>query len=99
MYGILVSAFNFVLGWVLRVAVVKVLVFGLLLLVTTEATNWFLSEGLGSNDPTTGLQSSISAMGSGALYFIGVLRLDVGIPMIFAAYVAGFAIRRLPIVG
>jgi len=99
MYGILLSAFNSVLAFVLRAVVMKSLVFGLLLFIATEATSWFLDKISSMGDPTSGLQSAISGMGSGALFFIGVLRLDVGLPMIFAAYVAGFAIRRLPIIG
>ncbi|WP_067739077.1 DUF2523 family protein [Novosphingobium naphthalenivorans] len=99
MYAILISAFNTVLGWVLRALVFKVIVFGVLLFVTTEATQYMLEKLTEVGNPTDTLQSSISGIGSGALYFIGLLRLDVGIPLILSAYVTGFAIRRLPIIG
>lgn len=99
MYGILISAFNATLAWLLRAVVAKVIVFGLLLLVTTEATQYMLGKLTEIGDPTATLQTSISGIGSGALYFIGLLRLDVGLPLILSAYVAGFAIRRMPIIG
>ena len=98
MHAILISAFGGLMTWLVRVVVVKFLVFGLLLMVTTEFVS-FLVEQLGENNPVDGVQGALSSLPSAALYFIGVLRLDVGIPLIFAAYGAAFAIRRLPIVG
>jgi hypothetical protein len=97
MHAILVSAFNYVLGWVFRVLVFKAMVFGVLFYITTEFTSAVLSR-MGSTS-VDALGNAINGLPSGALYFIGVLRLDVGIPMIFAAYATGFAIRRLPVIG
>jgi len=98
MHAILLSAFAGLMTWLVRVVVVKVLVFGLLLIVTTQAAA-FLIEQLGPENPAAGVQGALNSLPSAALYFIGVLRLDFGLPLIFAAYVSAFAIRRLPIVG
>jgi hypothetical protein len=98
MHAILVSAFNATLGWLLKVAVAKVFVFGILFLVTTEFTEAMIGK-LGSDNAAAGVQGALDGLPSAALYFVGLLRLDVGLPLIFAAYVTGFAIRRLPIIG
>jgi hypothetical protein len=101
MHAILLSAFNATLGWVLKVVVVKALVFGLLLVVTTEFTEALLNQlaNMGATGGVDGITGAINGLPSAALYFIGLLRLDAGIPLILSAYVAGFAIRRLPIIG
>jgi hypothetical protein len=97
MFAIMVSALNTALAWVFRVLVFKAMVFGVLYYITTEFTAAVLSH-LGGNS-VDALGGAIGGLPSGALYFIGVLRLDVGIPMIFSAYATGFAIRRLPVIG
>jgi hypothetical protein len=35
----------------------------------------------------------------GLLFFLSIFRLDVGVPMILAAWAARFAIRRIPVIG
>lgn len=97
MFAIMVSALNTALAWVFRVLVFKAMVFGVLYYITTEFTAAVMSH-LGGNS-VDALGNAIGGLPSGALYFIGLLRLDVGIPMIFAAYATGFAIRRLPVIG
>lgn len=97
MFAILVSFGWTVLSFVLRTVVLKALVFGLLLLVTTEFTQALISK-LGSTS-VDALPSALAGLPSGALWLMGVVRLDVGIPLILSAYVAAFAIRRIPLIG
>jgi hypothetical protein len=35
----------------------------------------------------------------GLWWFLDTMRLDIGIPVVFSAYVARFVIRRLPVIG
>lgn len=97
MFGILVSAANVALAWVFRVVVVKALLFGVLLFVTTEFTAALISK-MGTT-PVDSLGSSFAAMSSGVLFMLHFFRLEVGLPMILSAMATGFAIRRLPIIG
>lgn len=97
MFAILVSALNVGLAWVFRVVVVKALIFGVLLAVTTEVTSYMIAK-LGGG-PVAGLNSAFAGMPGGVLWVLNVLRLDVGLPMCIAAAITAFAIRRLPVIG
>jgi hypothetical protein len=97
MYGILVSALYTALGWIFRVVVFKAMVFGVLFYITTEFTQAVLTHLTGNSVDALG--SAIGSLPSGALYFIGLLKLNVGLPLIFSAYATAFAIRRLPVIG
>jgi Protein of unknown function (DUF2523) len=97
MYGILVSAARFLLGWLLRGVVVKFVILSAIYYVIT-----FIVEGVLSQldiSPLTGLQTLLDTLPSGMLYFMGVFRFDVGLPLILGAMLTGFVIRRLPIIG
>lgn len=54
---------------------------------------------LGNTDWFTGLPAKIQSLPSDFLFYLQLFKLDVGLPMIFAAYLIAFAIRRLPIIG
>jgi hypothetical protein len=73
------------------------MVFGVLFYITTEFTQAVLSHMTGNSVDALG--SAIGSLPSGALYFIGLLKLNVGLPLIFSAYATGFAIRRIPVIG
>ena len=96
MFGILVSAANAILGWVIRTVIIKFLVFTALYLITTEFMS-VVAGMLPSGDG--GLSSAMAQMTPGAWYFIELLRLDVGLPLMLSAAVTGFVIRRLPVIG
>jgi hypothetical protein len=96
MYGILVSAFNYALGWMFRVVVMKAMVFGVLYYVTTEFMSYLMSKVSG---PLGGAAGAFGSMPPGALWLMGVLRLDVGIPAMLAAAGLAFSIRRIPVIG
>lgn len=97
MVGIIISAVNFVLGWIFRGVVVKFIILSAIYYVVT----WIAEAVLNQLDisPLTGLQGVIDALPAGILWFMAVFRFDVGLPLILGAYLTAFIIRRLPIIG
>lgn len=97
MYGILVSAFKWVLGYVISGVTIKfVLLTGLYYVIT-----WIADTLLSQLDisPLTGLQTVLNAIPSGVLWFLGHMRADIGVPLVLGAYLTSFLIRRLPVIG
>lgn len=97
MFSILKSAFNYVLGWIFRISIVKFLVMGFLSIVTGSLLSYVISKL--DTSPVSGLQTALNGIPSGILYFLGLFKVDVGIPLIFGAMLTKFLIRRLPIIG
>ncbi len=97
MFGILFSAFNAALGWLIRGVVIKFVILSAIYYVVT----WIANEVLGALDiaPLTGLQGVVNSLPAGIMYFLGVFRVDVGLPLILGAMLTKFIIRRLPIIG
>lgn len=97
MFGIVFSALNTALQWVFRGVVIKFVILSVIYYVVTFIAN----EVLGQLDisPLTNLETSINSAPGSMLYFLGVFKLDVGIPMILSAMLVAFIIRRLPIIG
>ena len=46
-----------------------------------------------------GLQNMLSALPDGLVFFLTLFQFHVGMPLIFGAAVAKFAIRRIPVIG
>jgi hypothetical protein len=92
MYAILLSAFNTILGFVLRSVIVKFVVFFALYFVVTGFVQVLSSSGILPS--ASSLSSGLSGMGAGVWYF-----LDTGFPLVVAAMVARFIIRRIPFIG
>ena len=94
MYLVLIAAFQ----WLIRTVLVKVIaftaVFGLVVAIAPVAIA-HLAPYLG----TTGLNSAFSGLPNGVSYFLGLFRLDYGIPLLISATVSRFLIRRLPVIG
>lgn len=97
MYAILVSAFNFVLGWIFRGIVVKFIILTALYYVITFIVDEVLS--ILDISPVENLESSFNSLGASILFFLGVFKVEVGIPLILGAMLTAFIIRRLPIIG
>jgi hypothetical protein len=97
MFGIVKSVFNYVLGWIFRGVIVKFSILSAVYYVIV----WIANEVFSVLDisPLTNLESTINTVPASLLYFLGVFRLDVGLPMILSAMLVGFIIRRLPIIG
>ena len=97
MYPLLASAFRFALGWLVRGVVVKFVVLAAIYYVIA----WIAESVLNQLDisPLTGLQTVIDGIPTGVLWFMGLFRLDIGLPLVLGAYLTAFVIRRLPIIG
>ncbi|AXB79780.1 DUF2523 family protein [Novosphingobium sp. P6W] len=97
MFAIIKSAINYLLGFVLQGTIIKFILFTGLYLIVSELGSLVMSKidksGLNS------ISSLFSGLPSDVLFFMGVFRVEVGLPMIIAAFVVRFAIRRLPIIG
>lgn len=93
----MLSLFNSLLSWIFRISTIKFVVFGALGLLLAP-----LMELLMSLVDTSGL-SSISGMVSGLpndiKFYLLLFRLDYGAPILIAAALTKFFIRRLPVVG
>jgi hypothetical protein len=95
MFGIVLSAFNVVLGFVFRSVIVKFALFFGLFFVTTEFIA-ILSPLL----PEVGvLNNAFAGLPSGVWYFLDLFAFSQGIPIILSAFVTRFIIRRLPVIG
>ncbi|OXC75021.1 DUF2523 domain-containing protein [Caballeronia sordidicola] len=97
MFGILVSALNVFLGFVLRTVVVKLVVYAALYLFVSEAITFLQAAHI---FPTVAsLASGFGGVGEGMWYFMDLCAFSVGAPLILTAYVSRFIIRRIPLIG
>lgn len=97
MFGIVLSALNSVLGWIFRGVVIKFVILTAIYYVIAFIVDEVLTQL--DISPLTGLQSALDTLPDGVLFFLGVFRLDVGLPLILGAMLTAFIIRRLPIIG
>jgi len=87
-----------VFRWLLGVTQIKFVLFTALFAIM----NFFstaITDLLGSVVSTTGLSSAFSSLPSSVWYFINLLNLSYGVPIIIGAYVTRFLIRRIPFFG
>ena len=97
MYGILLSAFNSVLTFVLRSVLVKFVLFFGLFFVTTEFIQVLSSSGL---LPTSASLSGVmGGVPSAVWYFLDLFSFSVGFSALLSAWVTRFIIRRIPFIG
>lgn len=95
MYGILFSALNSAMAYLLRTVVVKFLVFSALFLVVKE-----LMDAMSDLLPkSTELQSLFDALPDSCWYFANLLELPYGITLVVSALFTRFIIRRIPVIG
>jgi len=95
MFGIVLSALNVILAFVVRSIIVKFVVYFALFFVTTEFIN-VLSSMLPTGDK---LSQAFGGLGGDLWYFLNLFNIRAGIPLILSAWVTRFIIRRLPIIG
>lgn len=95
MFGIVLSVFNSVLGWVFRSLIIKFGLFFALFFVTSEFTG-FIAALLPDGSSINGAMSGIT---SGTWYFLDVFKIGTGLSLVVSAYATRFIIRRLPIIG
>nr|WP_162044606.1 DUF2523 family protein [Undibacterium sp. YM2] len=97
MFGILLSAFNVVLGFVVRSVIAKFFVFFALYLITTEFLQVLVSSGIFPS--ASQLNSAFAGLPSGVWYFMDIFAISTGISMMISAQVTAFIIRRIPVIG
>ena len=95
MLGILVSAFNAILAWLVRSVLVKFVLFFGLWFVTTE----FMQVLAPYLPDASALSSALGGLPADLWYFLDLFKVSYGVPLVLSAYVTRFAIRRLPIIG
>lgn len=95
MFGILVSAFNTVLAFLLRSILVKFVFYFALYFVTTE----FVAILLSLLPTSSSLNGAFSSIPSSVWYFLDLFQISFGLPLIISAFVTRFMIRRIPIIG
>ncbi|EES9565199.1 DUF2523 family protein [Escherichia coli] len=95
MFGILVSAFNTVLGFLLRTAVIKFIIFFSLYFIV-QAFIPVLNALLPTN---IDFISMFNSLPDSAWYFINIFAVTDGIKMMLSAYLTRFIIRRIPVIG
>ena len=95
MFGILVSAFNLILAWVVRSVLIKFIVFFALYFITTEF--FAIISNLLPNAST--LNGALGGISSSLAYFLDVFALKTGLSLLVSAYTTRFIIRRIPVIG
>lgn len=95
MFGILVSALNVALGFVLRQVVVKfVVLFALYFVIQT-----FVSVLAGFLPNVGTLNGAFGGIAAGTWWFLDLFAFSQGLPMVITAFAYRFLIRRLPVIG
>ena len=87
-----------VFTWVFRELLIKFVVFTSIIAVVV----WLVPKAVGYLVPFLGVASLTAAFSQvdwGVWFWLDFFRLNVGIPLLIAAYVSRFLIRRLPVIG
>lgn len=95
MFGILLSAFYSVLGFLLRSVLVKFVLFFGLWFITTE----FIQILAPLLPGAAGLSSAFAQQTPGVWFFLDLFKVDFGVSACLSAFVLRFIIRRLPVIG
>jgi hypothetical protein len=97
MFGIVLSALNVVLAFVVRSLIGRFFAYFVLYFITTEFVSVLQSVGV---FPTAAaLNGAFGGLGSGVWYFLDLCGFSVGAPAVVSAYVMRFIIRRIPVIG
>lgn len=97
MFGILVSAFNLILGFLIRSVLVKFTFFFALFFITTGFVSVLLNSGLLPSGAS--LTQALTSVSPATGYFFDLFALNTGVSMVVSAHVTRFIIRRLPVIG
>lgn len=95
MFGILLSAGNALLGWLVRGVLVKFVVFIALYWVVAE----LVAVMAGWLPSGSGLTSAFGGISAATWYFLDLFAFSTGLPLVVSAMVTRFFIRRVPVVG
>jgi hypothetical protein len=97
MFGILVSALNVLLGFVVRSVIAKFFAYFVMWFITTE----FISvlQGAGILPTAAALAGAFGGIGPDVWYFMDLCAFSYGAPLVISAYATRFIIRRIPVIG
>lgn len=95
MFGILVSALNMAMGFILRTVIIKFFIFFALYFIV-QAFVPVLASLLPKSTDIAGL---FNALPDSVWYFINLFMVTEGIKLMFSALLARFIIRRIPLIG
>ena len=95
MFGILLSAINASLAFLLRSSLVKFGTFFALFFVTTE----FIALLTPLLPNASALSATLGGIPATVWYFLDLFNVSAGIPLLLSAYVTRFIIRRMPVIG
>ena len=97
MFGIIVSALNVLLGFVVRSVIAKFFAYFVMWFITTEFISVLQSAGI---LPTaSALAGAFGSIGSDVWYFMDLCAFSYGAPLVISAYATRFIIRRSPVIG
>ncbi|MBV7267562.1 DUF2523 family protein [Erythrobacter ani] len=94
MFAILRAAFTWLISYVLGKALFVTIFAGLLAIIWTYALDF-----VGGAVDLQGAGDGISSLPADMLFFLLVLRIDIGMPILLGAWIVRFSIRRLPVIG
>lgn len=97
MFGIVLSALNVIVGFVLRSIVVKFVVYFALYFISTEFIG--VLQRIGLFPSASALAGALGGIGSDVWYFLDLFAFSYGVPALLSAYVSRFIIRRIPLIG
>ena len=97
MPALLVAFATWLVSWLVRSVIVKFVVFTALALLLAVLIGVLTS--LIDLDAVTNISTLLGGITEGLIFYLVVFRFDIGLPMILAAWLTRFTIRRLPVVG
>lgn len=95
MFGIVLSALNAALGFVLRGVVMKFGIFFALFFVVTG----FISILSSILPDSTAISNALGGVPASVWFFLDLFNVSTGIPILLSAMVTKFVIRRIPVIG
>ncbi|EKN4008249.1 DUF2523 family protein [Yersinia enterocolitica] len=95
MFGILLSALNVAIGFVLRTVVIKLIVFFSLYFVV----HGFIEVLITILPAKSEVYLLFSMLPDYFYYFINLMKVPEGIKIVFSALLTRFIIRRIPVIG
>lgn len=84
--------------WIFRAVVIQFIVMAVILVIVTQLMPIVINYVQSFVNPGT-LSGVFGALDPSVWFYLDFFALDVGVPLIFSAYVARFLIRRIPFIG